>query len=156
MNRKSLLVTGTLTLVLAGNKLMPLPDRPDLRYVGFLSEADKRDAFAAAFCFVLPSSFESLSIVILESWIAGRPSIVHAPCEVALGQTRRARAGLWYAGRAEFCAAVRHLLENPALADQLGRQGRSYVLEQYSWNKIRQQIFQFVKPLAPDPAVRPK
>ena len=135
---------GELSLVLIGKSLIALPRRDDVHYLGFVDEQDKHDAFAAAHAFVLPSHFESLSIVLLESWLAGRPVLVNADCEVAMGQTQRARGGLWYGSRAEFCAAVRHLLEHPAQADQLGRQGREYVTGHYSWPAIREQFRSFI------------
>ncbi|MBN1515350.1 glycosyltransferase [Candidatus Sumerlaeota bacterium] len=128
-------------LVLIGRGELALPVRPDIKALGYIDEQDKRAAMTDALCLALPSIQESLSIVLLESWLAGRPALVHRDCAAALGQTRRAQGGLCYRGAGEFRAAVRQLTENPAEAIQLGKQGQRYVLHYYHWPEILQKLF---------------
>ena len=45
---------------------------------------------------VVPSPYESLSIVLLEAWNHGVPALVNARCKVLQGQVRRANGGLYY------------------------------------------------------------
>ncbi len=75
---------GPATLVLMGAKLMPLPDVPWVRYAGLLSEADRLRALEAATIVVVPSPFESLSLLALEGMAVGNPGPV---------QRARRRAG---------------------------------------------------------------
>ena len=62
---------GRLSLVLIGNSLLPIPEHPRIRHLGFLDDADKFDAMAAADLLIMPSYFESLSMVALEAWALG-------------------------------------------------------------------------------------
>jgi glycosyltransferase involved in cell wall biosynthesis len=122
-------------LVLVGGAFMPIPEQPGVRALGFVDEETKWDALAACHALVMPSSYESLSIVLLEAWSVGRPVLVNQACAVLVGQTRRARGGLWYASGEEFAAALDRLLD-PALAAQLGRQGQLHVRDEVSWERI--------------------
>lgn len=56
-----------LTLILAGRKDMKIPERSDIKYVGFVDESQKQTLIKNATLFVLPSKFESFSIATLES-----------------------------------------------------------------------------------------
>lgn len=122
-------------LVLIGRSPTPLPPRPGVRALGFVDEQTKWDALAACQALVMPSPAESLSMVLLEAWTAGRPALVNAACEVLVAQARRAQGALWYGAADEFALALDRLLEAP-IADALGRQGRRWVREQVSWERI--------------------
>lgn len=110
-------------LVLVGRSVMELPDEPWLVVTGFVSEDEKHEALAGAAALVTASPFESLSIVLLESWIHGRPVIVTESSEVLVGQTRRAGGGISFSTPDEYAAAVELLTARPALAWGLGRAG---------------------------------
>jgi glycosyltransferase involved in cell wall biosynthesis len=85
----------------------------------------------------MPSPHESLSMVLLEAWSAGKPVIVNGRCEVLIGQCRRANGGVWYENYEEFSAGLNCLQEgrNPGT---LGRQGWRFVKAHYSWPAIEQ------------------
>src|SRR5205814_373779 len=59
---------GKLSLVLIGHSLLPIPEHPRIRHLGFLNDTDKFDAMAAADLLIMPSYYESLSMVTLEAW----------------------------------------------------------------------------------------
>jgi glycosyltransferase involved in cell wall biosynthesis len=104
--------------------------------LGFVPVQDKYDAYAAAAVFCLPSLNESFSIVLMESWLAGTPSLVHGRCAVTLEHSQRGNGGLYFTNYDEFAAALTYLLDHPDLARRLGRQGRRYVLHNYAWDVI--------------------
>ena len=85
---------------------------------------------------VMPSPFESLSVIVLEAWKLGVPVLANARCKVLAGQCLRSNGGLFYHGYAEFAEALRLLLQEDALAASLGRQGKAYVDREYSWETI--------------------
>ncbi|MDQ6625688.1 MAG: glycosyltransferase family 4 protein, partial [Verrucomicrobiota bacterium] len=94
--------TASHQLVLAGTEVMAIPFHDDVIHIGFVDEQQKWDAMAACDWLVMPSPHESLSMVLLEAWTAGRPVIVTAEAEVLVGQCRRTNAGLWYSSWQEF------------------------------------------------------
>lgn len=125
-------------LVLVGRPHMTLPDDLDgVVVTGYVDEQTKHDAIAGAAVVVLPSAYESLSIVALEAWSHGRPTLANGASDVLVGQTRRAGGGLWYADPYEFHATLALLLDHPPLAATLGAQGRSYVTSTGSWPAVR-------------------
>ncbi len=97
---------GDLELVLAGRAERPLRPRPRVHALGFVDEATKFDALAAADVVIVPSVYESLSLVALEAWSAGRPVLAAAQSAVLVGQVRRAQGGMWFADAAEFVTAL--------------------------------------------------
>ena len=73
---------GALKLVLMGKAVMDIPKYPDIISLGFVSDETKFAVMASAKALVLFSQFESLSIVVLESMMMGRPVLVNGKCEV--------------------------------------------------------------------------
>jgi glycosyltransferase involved in cell wall biosynthesis len=139
--RKFVEETGAeVDLVLAGGAVLPIPDHPRIRHVGFVGEEEKVAALRQCRLLVMPSPYESLSIVTLEAWKLGVPVLANARCRVLAGQCLRSNGGLFYHGYAEFAEALRLLLDRPELGRALGRQGRRYVEEEYSWERVEAKV----------------
>ncbi|MBM4149898.1 MAG: glycosyltransferase family 4 protein, partial [Lentisphaerae bacterium] len=135
--------TGSpLRLVLAGAGSVERPRSfaDHVLDVGFLGEQEKRDAMAGALVFAHPSVNESLSIVLLESWLAGAPALVHACGRVLVHQCRRSNGGLWFRNYPEFEEALLLLEKNPGLRDALGKAGRGMVEKEYSWQAVDEKL----------------
>jgi glycosyltransferase involved in cell wall biosynthesis len=129
-------VAGTLpvpTLVLAGPAKMRIPDHPQIRALGYVSAELRSALLAHARVLIVPSPYESLSIVLLEAWNAGVPALVNGQCRVLEGQVRRAGGGLYYRSADEFREALAYLFDNRLTRDVLGQQGRAYVDREYRW-----------------------
>jgi glycosyltransferase involved in cell wall biosynthesis len=125
-----------LTLVLAGPAKMQIPAHPQVRALGYVPD-DVRDALLAhARALIVPSPFESLSIVLLEGWNRAVPALVNGRCQVLGGQVRRANGGLVYRSAAEFRECLDYLLTHPAERDAFGRQGLAYVEREYRWPTV--------------------
>jgi len=124
------------TLVLIGRAVLEIPTHPSIRHVGFVDDSDKFDIIAGATALIMPSYYESLSMVALEAWAIGRPVIANAHCDVLLGQCLRSNAGLYYADADEFGAVLERVLTDDPLVDRLGRNGRKFYDEHYSWPVI--------------------
>lgn len=120
-----------LKLVLIGKSDLTLPDDPDIVYLGFLPDADKQDAIAAAALVVLPSLYESLSMITLEAWAGGTPVLVNEQCEVVKFLCRQSNGGLYYRTHDEFTATLQRMLGSDALRRQMGAQGRQFVIRHY-------------------------
>ncbi len=125
-----------LKLVLAGSTVMRIPAHPDILYLGFMREDDKFNALAGAELLVMPSFFESLSMVTLEAWAIGKPVLANALCEVLKGQCLRSNGGLFYENYPEFREGLSLLLNSPRLRRAMGENGRRYFEANYRWEVI--------------------
>ena len=141
---------GRLDLVLCGAAVMPVPDSPRIHHLGFVTEEEKYDALAAADLLIMPSHYESLSMVTLEAWAMGRPVLVNGRCEVLHGQAVRSNAGLYYASFEEFAEALRLLEGNRRLRSALGANGRRYFRQHYAWPVIEQKYLELLRQLQED------
>lgn len=131
-------------LLLVGNTILPIPDHPDVRHLGFLSEQDKFDGIAGSHALMMPSYYESLSMVTLEAWAMGKPVLANAACDVLQGQCRRSNGGLYYGDYPEFRRALALLLDDAALREALGRNGRAYFNANYTWDVIERKYLAIV------------
>lgn len=124
------------TLVLAGPAKMEVPEHPQIRALGYVSGEVRSALLAHASALVVPSWYESLSIVLLEAWNHAVPALVNGRCKVLAGQVKRANGGLYYMFPAEFDEAADYLLTQPAERDAIGRQGLAYVEREYRWPTV--------------------
>jgi len=135
---------GAAQLVMAGHAEMELPVSPDIRYLGYISDQDKFDAIAGSVAVVVPSRYESLSMITLESWMMGRPVVCTAASPVVAGMCRRSQGGLYYRNVDEFSAIVRLLLGRLDLCQRLGQQGCNFAQANYSWEAVEQKYVQMI------------
>ena len=141
-----------LDLVLVGSNHMPIPAHPRIRHVGFLNDQDKFDALAAADLLIMPSPFESLSMVALEAWALGKPVLANGQCDVLRGQAVRSRAGLYYETFEEFAEGLYSLESSGPLAAPLGANGREFFQRHYAWPVIERKYLDTFERLKREPA----
>jgi glycosyltransferase involved in cell wall biosynthesis len=144
---------GDATLMLMGAKLMPLPDDPRVRFAGLLPDEERLHALEAATVVVVPSPYESLSLLALEAFAVGTPVLANGRAEVLVEHCRQSNAGLYYTDKWEFIEALRLLLRDAALADAMGRNGKAYVNRNYRWSIILnkyERLFARLRPPARD------
>lgn len=138
-------------LVLIGKPAMEIPQHPLIRHLGFVDDKDKFDVIAGATALVMPSYYESLSMVALEAWALGTPVIANAHCDVLLGQCLRSNAGLYYANADEFCGVLDRIITDGVLADTLGRNGHRFYEQDYSWPVIEKKYLDMFEFLSSNP-----
>jgi glycosyltransferase involved in cell wall biosynthesis len=127
---------GDATLALMGVKLMQLPEVPWVKFAGLLSERERLQALEAATIVVVPSPFESLSLLALEAMAVGTPVLCNARAEVLVDHCHKSNAGLYYADRDEFVECAKLLLADDRLRDRMGRNGKEYIRRNYRWDVI--------------------
>lgn len=125
-----------LKLVLMGKRVMDFPDHPDIVPLGFVTDEDKIAGMSAAKALIMPSKYESLSMVVLESMYMETPVLVNGQCDVLKGHCQRGNGGLYYLNYEEFEACLSLLCFNKEITAQLGTQGKKYVKANYSWGVI--------------------
>lgn len=135
---------GALKLVLMGKAVMDVPKHPDILSLGFVSDEMKFAVMASAKALVLFSQFESLSMVVLESMIMGRPVLVNGKCEVLKGHCTRSNAGLYFTSYQEFAGALNYLMTHPAQYGAMRENAVKYVEDNYQWEGIIERITGFV------------
>jgi len=117
------------------------------RLIRFLDDTDKFDAMAAADLLVMPSYYESLSMVALEAWALGRAVLANGKCDVLKGQCIRSNAGLYYETYGEFIGTLEAIEQNRWLAGTLGRNGRQFFRDNYDWPVIERKYLEMFERL---------
>lgn len=148
------------TLVIAGPQLSQFqrffagrsPEtRRCTRVLGFISDSDKRDLFAAGDVLVLPSRTDSFGIVYLEAWLYNKPVIGAwaggVPAVIADG-----RDGFLvkFGDTDALAARIEQLLTDRALAQCFGEAGHAKVLGGMTWDNKYAQIKALYAELARD------
>ena len=124
------------SLVLAGPAKMQIPAHPRIVATGYVSDELRRALLGQAMALVVPSPYESLSIVLLEAWNCGVPALVNEFCKVLRGQVRRANGGLYYRSSREFIEALTFLRAHPRERRALGQSGLEFVNREYRWPTV--------------------
>jgi glycosyltransferase involved in cell wall biosynthesis len=112
----------------------PIADR--VIDLGFVSPAERDNAFAAAAASVQPSRMESFSRSIMESWLAGTPVLARADSEVVAWHCTRSGGGILFADRDELAGALEVIARSPDDARAMAARGRDYVEREYSWDAV--------------------
>ena len=124
-------------LVLVGKEVMTVPPHPAITCTGFVSEADRDALIAGAGALVIPSKYESLSLVLLESMLLRTPVIANAACEVLADHIRLSGAGLAYRGQGQLARAMADVPALPALQRKaIADKGVTYVEQHWTWPRV--------------------
>lgn len=136
-------------LLIGGGKIdIPKEMKSEIIDLGFLSVQDKYDAHAAATVLCQPSKNESFSYVIMDSWLAGKPVLVHEKCAVTKNFVVEANGGLYFKNYFEFEGAVDYILSHKKNAEIMGRNGKNYVENHFTWNHIIDEYITFFRQIA--------
>jgi glycosyltransferase involved in cell wall biosynthesis len=134
-------------LVLAGPANMPIPEHPSIRFLGYVDDARRDALLASASVLVVPSPYESLSIVLLEAWNRGTRRWSMADATSCAARRCARTAALYYRTYDEFAHAAETLLRNPETRRQLGQNGLAYVEREYRWPTVMGTLEKFLAAL---------
>lgn len=132
-----------LVLIGGGSVEVPIGIENEVIDLGFVDIQDKYDAYAAASLLCQPSKNESFSYVIMESWLLGRPVLVHSDCAVTKNFVQESNGGLYFGDYSEFEGAVSYILEHEDVAQIMGANGRQYVIENFAWDAMIKKYMDF-------------
>jgi len=124
-------------LVLAGSEMpnfqrfwRQYPLRERVLRLGPLSDTGKRDFYAGIDVFALPSRSDSFGLVLLEAWANGVPSVAYRAGGIADVIRHKADGLLAPCGDVgELAAALDRLVQDAALRQKLGQQGKNRILD---------------------------
>lgn len=120
-----------------GGRVDPPPQIADrVIDVGFLTEQEKVNAFAAADGYLQPSRLEAFSRTVMEAWLAGTPVVANGAGRVVSWHCSRSGAGLTYDDEYELQECLSFIADCPGEAAQLASAGRAYVLDNYTWDRV--------------------
>lgn len=129
----------TLKLIVVGKVMMDVPEDTSIKVVGFVTEKEKYAAIAGARALVMPSEYESLSLVVLEAMALGVPVVVNRACAVLESHCKKSLAGISYSNYKQFERAMEQMLEAGIGYRNMQTAGRRYVKQNYSWTKTVEQ-----------------
>jgi glycosyltransferase involved in cell wall biosynthesis len=109
-------------------------------FLGMLKGREVQEAYVAATLFVLPSLDENFGLAVAEAMAAGCPVVISR--QVALSkEIEKYSAGIVIEAEVDGVSrAFRRLLEDSALRQSMGRNGREFVLKKLTWDKIAEQM----------------
>jgi glycosyltransferase involved in cell wall biosynthesis len=131
---------GTLKLLLIGTATMPLPNRSDIIHLGFVSDQEKIALLESCELLVMPSAYESLSMVVLEAWSQKKPVLVNGLCEVLVGQVQRSGGGQIFSDYNSFATALSSLTTDREKRASMGELGYRYYQAFYQWESILSRV----------------
>lgn len=131
-------------LLLAGLDAIEIPKNEKVKYLGFISEDEKYSLLSGAEFLIMPSPYESFSLVTLESMGCVTPVLVNGECDVLKGHCLRSNAGLWYQNYEEFRECFRFLCSNNQIKAKMGENGKKYVSKNYSWDMIEKKYLELL------------
>ena len=123
-------------LVMIGKNMIEKEEHPDIVYAGFLSDDDKTQLMKQASLLVMPSEHESLSLVLLESFIYTVPVLANGKCEVLKNHIELSSGGYAYNNYNEFRNGLQLLLQDKELNKRMGCMGYDYVKNNYIWENV--------------------
>lgn len=114
--------------------------RERTHFVGFVAGETKNLFLQGADLFALTSHSENFGVAVLEAMACGVPVLVTPG--VALAETVNSHhAGIVTELNVEaITTKLENYFQNPAIAKNMGRNGRQLVIEKYSWNQISQSL----------------
>lgn len=125
-------------LVLIGKDYMNSPKSSDkIIYAGYIDEQEKLSYLNYAKGLIIPSQYESLSMVTLEAMTIGKPVIANGKCDVLKKHIEVSKAGVVFYDRNDFCESLSRILSLSEDEQKIvANNGRSYVEKNYQWSGI--------------------
>ena len=127
-------------LAVMGKEVIMVPKDDSIVYLGFVTDEEKLSVIKNAKALVLFSEFESLSMVVLESMIMGRPVLVNGRCEVLKDHCTYSNAGFYFYNYREFAEELEYLYMHDKEYQLMCCNGKDYVRKNYQWDVIIQRI----------------
>ncbi len=132
-------------LVLMGKSAIKIPKIDDIIDLGFVDENDKFDGIAAAELLVLPSEYESMSMVVLEAMSVSTPVIVNGLCEVLKGHCIKSNGAFYYRNYFEFEGEINYIINNVNKVNVMCENAKKYVEENFRWNIIEEKLCRLIE-----------
>lgn len=128
-----------LKLVLVGKNSLDekITQADDIILTGFVDDNLKNALLANALALIMPSFYESLSLITLEAMLMKVPVIVNKNCQVLYSHIKKSKTGKSFIDNTEFSQAlIFYIHQKHGDLVSEGNKAREYVLKNYSWDII--------------------
>ena len=129
-------------LVVAGQSEIEIPEY--VNFFGRVSDVEKSFLLRNARMLINSSPYESLSLVVLESWKNHRPVLVNGNSTVLKGQVVRSDGGLYYHALPTLKNLMKWAATHGDESTALGHNGFVYVDKTYRWENTRRALLRGV------------
>lgn len=136
--------SSTLQLVVIGKESMEVPVHPDIIKKGFTTEETKNAYLNGAQALVIPSKYESLSLVTLESFSLSVPVIGNGQCETVKDHIIDSKGGYIYTNYSSFVDILNEISSPTYDKTKKGIKGFKYIDSQYQWDHVYQKFSQAI------------
>ncbi|MBN3891024.1 MAG: glycosyltransferase [Nostoc sp. JL31] len=137
-------ISSNLRLILTGKNEIEIPNHPDIDFRGFVSSEEKFKLMAGASIFVMPSPYESFSIVTLEAMAQCTPVLVNGSCQVLVEHVERSGGGKIYRNYDEFSTLIQEMMANQHQLVAMGNLARNYVVSNYALTSIKNKLVEII------------
>lgn len=116
-------------------------EKARIRVLGYVDDAVRRDALAAADVYAQPSRTDSFGITYLEAWVYGVP-VIGARAGGVPAVIHETEDGLLvpFGDIDALAATIKRLLEDRALARRLGEAGYARVRRELTWDAVYDRV----------------
>jgi glycosyltransferase involved in cell wall biosynthesis len=126
--------------------------RGDVIDLPHVSERDKQRLLKHALYLCQPSTNESFSIVIMESWMVGTPVVVHSNCAVTRHHVVESGGGLYFSSSQDLAGVTIYFLSDSAARSRHAQAGARYVADEYAWPAVLERFDKTLENLCSDRA----
>jgi glycosyltransferase involved in cell wall biosynthesis len=123
----------------------------DVIWAGFLEGRDKLSALETASVFVLPSYSENFGVAVVEAMAVRLPVLVSDQVGICREIAQAAAGIVVPCDPADIGNAMTHVLENPDLAERLGRNAEMLVRSRFSIETVTDQLISMYDRVLPAP-----
>ncbi|MDO4729251.1 MAG: glycosyltransferase [Bacteroidota bacterium] len=128
-------------LVLIGKNNMGIIPNEHIILTGFISEEDKYYLLKNSLGLILPSKYESLSMVTLEAMSSGKIPLVNAECLILKQHIDSSGAGLYFNNYQDFEKQLTTIINmSEEDKEEHSQKAKRYVKEYYNWGKIMEKF----------------
>lgn len=137
--------SSDLQLILTGKDEMGIPAHSDIKFLGFVSSEEKFQLMAGASIFVMPSPYESLSLVTLEAMAQRTPVLVNGYCQVLVDHVLQSGGGKIYKDYDSFSSAIQELIADQNKTIEMGEIAREYVVKNYAHSNVQKLLIEDIE-----------
>ena len=131
-------------LVMVGKNMIEEIKHPQIMYTGFVSDHEKSQLMKQATLLIMPSQYESLSFVVLESFLNKVPVLANRACEVLKDHIEISNGGFSYTDYESFSKHLNNMLDNKEETKKMAENGFEYVLSNFTWETVLKKFDQAI------------